>query len=262
MKRENKTRSSLFYERHLFSFYLKHRILSIMFIVCLILSLIDIFLILNQYNFRNVTTQFDLDEMLYWEDFVDRSIYLFLQFIPVIIAGDIVSGEFSNKSAMIIYATESRNKILAIKLLCVVLSIFILTLFYFSTFLIMIFIRTDLLVSIDIFLTGFLIIFIQFIFISSLTFMISALTRNVVLSFILPFSYVIIETFLEDLELGLLSYSSYTVKVIYFFKNLIFYEKIVLSNVTIICIIVFFGLSILILLITFYAFKQLDIRVD
>ncbi len=262
MKRENKIRSSLYYEKHLFSFYLKHRLLSIKFIVCLILSLIDIFLILNQYNFRNITTQFDLDEMLYWEDIIEFSIYLFLRLIPIIIVGDMVSGEFSNKSAMIIYATESRNKILAIKLFCVVISIFILMLFYFSTFLIMIFIRTDLLVSIDIFLMGFLIVFIQLIFISSLTFMISALTRNVVLSFILPFFYVTIELFLEDLELGLLSYSSYTVKVINFFYNLIFYDKIVLSTVTIICIIVFFGLSILIMLITFYAFKQLDIRVD
>ena len=163
---------------------------------------------------------------------------------------------------MIIYATESRNKILAIKLFCVVISIFILMLFYFSTFLIMVFIRTNLLVSIHIFLMGFLIIFIQLIFYLSLTFMISALTRNVVLSFILPFFYIIIETFLEDLELGLLSYSSYTVKVIYFFENLIFHEQIIFSSVTIICIIIFFGLPILIMLITFYAFKQLDIRVD
>ncbi len=263
MKRENKIKPSLFYERHLFSFYLKHKILSIKFAVCIMLSLLILFDIFNTFNFEYVNSQI-LDETLYWNEFIVRfSIgFSFLRFIPVIITGDIISGEFSNKSAMIIYATESRNKILAIKLLCMVISIFLLMLFYFLTFLIIIFNKTDLLVSIHIFLMGFLIILIQLIFYVSLTFMISALTRNVVLSFILPVFYIIIETFLEGFDLSLFSYSSYTVKVIYFFENLIFHEQIIFSSVTIICIITFFGLPILIMLITFYTFKQLDIRID
>jgi len=94
--------------------------------------------------------------------------------------------------------------------------------------------------------------------------MISALTHNVSISFILPFFYLIIESFLEDLELELLSYSSYTVEVFYFFENLIFKFNgyFTFSSVTVICIVVSFGLPILVMLITFYAFKQLDIRVN
>ena len=263
MKRESKTESSLFYEKRLYSFYLKHRILSIKFILCIMLSFLLLFDIFNALNFEPVTSQIISVETLYRREFIVLPIFFsWFRVLPVIIAADIVSGEFSNKSAMIIYATESRNKILAIKLLCVVISIFILMVFYFSTFLILIFIRTNLFVSIPIFLMGFLIIFVQLLFYLSLTFMISALTQNTTLSFILPFFYIIIETFLEDLELELLSYSSYLVNVVSFFENLIFNEQIIFSSVTVICIIIFFGLPILVMLITFYAFKQLDIRVN
>ena len=263
MKRESKTESSLFYEKRLFSFYLKHRILSIKFILCIMLSFLLLFDIFNALNFEPVTSQIISVETLYWREFIVLPIFFsWFRVLPVIIAADIVSGEFSNKSAMIIYATESRNKILDIKLLCVVISIFILMLFYFSTFLILIFIRTNLFVSILIFLMGFLIIFVQLLFYLSLTFMISALTQNITLSFMLPFFYIIIELFLEDLELELLSYSSYLVNVVYFFENLIFNEQIIFSSVTVISIFIFFGLPILVMLITFYAFKQLDIRVN
>jgi len=263
MKRESKTKSSLFYEKRLFSFYLIQRILSIKFILCIMLSFLLLFDIFNALNFEPVTSQIISVETLYWREFIVLPIFFsWFRVLPVIIAADIVSGEFSNKSAMIIYATESRNKILVIKLLCVVVSIFILMVFYFSTFLILIFIRTNLFVSIPIFLMGFLIIFVQLLFYLSLTFMISALTQNITLSFILPFFYIIIETFLVDLELELLSYSSYLVNVVYFFENLIFNEQIIFSIVTVICIIILFGLPILVMLITFYAFKQLDIRVN
>ncbi len=266
MKRENKTKTSLFYEKHLFCFYLKHRILSIRFILCIMLSLLLIFDTSKNINFEAVANQHITVDKLYWSRFiVPFSIFSFwLRVLPVIIAVDIVSGEFSNKSAMIIYATESRRKILAIKFLAVIMSLFILMVFYFLTFISLIFIRTNFLVSIPFILTGFLIIFIQLISYLTLTFMISALTRNVSISFILPFFYLIIESFLEDLELELLSYSSYTVEVFRFFENLIFKFNgyFTFSSVTVICIVVFFGLPILVMLITFYAFKQLDIRVN
>ena len=266
MNRENKIESSLFYEKHLFSFYLKKRILSISFIGSVILSLIIFFSIVNEFNSQNIINQKILDEEIYWQYFI---VFLskYLRFIPVIFVADIVSEEFSNRSAMIIYTTESRTKILSIKLLSLMTSILILLLFYFSTFLIVNFLKTELFVSISIFLTGFLIIFIELLFFSSLIFMISALTLNVVPSLILPIFYIILEleffvVFLEDVELGLLSYSSYEMKVIDFIENLIFNKEIIFSGLTIISTIVFFGLPILIILIIFHHFKRIDIRVD
>ncbi|MHA2009593.1 MAG: hypothetical protein ACW99E_23055 [Promethearchaeota archaeon] len=265
MKRENNTESSLFYEKHLFSFYLKKRILSIKFIGCIILSLIIFFSIINEFNSQDIINQRILDEEIYWQYFI---VFLskYLRFIPVIFVADVVSEEFSNRSAMIIYTTESRTKILSMKLLSLMTSIFILLTFYFSSFLIFNFFITELFVSIHIFLTGFLIIFIEFLFFSSLIFMISAFTQNEVPSFILPIFYIIIEVFfvvfLVDVELGLLSYTSYEMKVIDFFENLIFKKEIIFSALTIISSIVFYGLPIVIILIIFHHFKRIDIRVD
>jgi len=260
MKRKNKINSSLFYEKNLFSFYLKKRILSIKFILCILFSILISF---SQSTFgRTISSQY-LDEYIFWQKFLGVfSLTIFPLYFPIIISADIVSGEFSNKSAMIIYSMESRTKILSIKLLILIISIFILNLFYFLTFLIIAFIKTGIFVSIHIFLIGFLIIFIEFLFISSLTFMISALTRNTFVSFILPFFYISITSFLEYYELELLSYNSYKMKIISFFENFLFNEQIIFSIVKNISIIIFFGLPILIMLITFYSFKQLDIRID
>ncbi|KKL90509.1 hypothetical protein LCGC14_1903970 [marine sediment metagenome] len=262
MKRESKTKSSLFYEKHLFLFYMKKSILSIKFIVCFILILIPIFQILSELEYTTIFNQRDLDKNMFWQRFIGSYSQMALILISVIIAADIVSGEFSNKSAMIIYATESRYKILTIKLLCLIISIFILMLFYFSAFLIMIFIKTDLLISIPIFLTAFLIIFVELIFYSSLTFMVSAITRSINLSYILPFFYILINPFLDYYELGLLSFNSYKLRVFDFFTNLFFSKIIELNAVTIFCFIFFFGVSLLIILLTFYIFNQIDIRVD
>ncbi|NVM38370.1 MAG: hypothetical protein HWN81_22435 [Candidatus Lokiarchaeota archaeon] len=265
MKKENKTECFLFYEKHLFSFYLKKMILSKSFIGCIILSLIIFFSIINEFNSQNVINQKILDEEVYWQYFI---VFLskYLRFLPVLFVADIVSDEFSNRSAMIIYTTESRTKILSIKLLSLITSFLILLLFYFSTFLIFNFLMTELFVSIHIFLMGFLIIFTEFLFFSSLVFLISALTLKVVPSLILPLFYIIIEiffvVFLEDVELGLLSYTSYEMRVIEVFENMIFDKQITFSVPTIISTISFFGLPILIILVIFHHFKRIDIRVD
>jgi len=260
MKRKNKTQSSLFYEKHLFLFYVKKNILSVKFIVCFILVLIPIFQILTGLEYRIINNQRELDLSIFWRDFIFYS--GILHFVSVIIAANIVSGEFSNKSAMIIYATESRYKILTIKSLGLIISIFILMLFYFSAFFIMIFIKTDLLVSIHIYIMGFLFTFMVLILYSSLTFMVSALTRSNTLSFIFLFFYIYIDPLLEGFELGLLSFDSYTLRVFDFFENLIFFEIIDLNGVTIFCLIIFFGVSLLIMILTFFIFNQQDIRID
>ena len=264
MKRESKIKSSLFYEKHLFLFYMKKNILSVKFIVCFILLFIPIFQTfqtLNELEYGIINNQSELDELLFWRVFIGTYSGM-LTLISVILAADVVSGEFSNKSAMIIYATESRYKILTINSLCLIISIFILMLFYFSAFLIMIFIKTDLLVSIHIYIMGFLFIFIELILYSSLTFMVSALTRSIALSFIFPFIYMMTDSLLEGFELGLLSFDSYILRVFDFFENLILFERFDLDAITIICLIFYFGASILIMLLTFYVFNQRDVRID
>ncbi len=262
MKRKNKRKSSLFYEKNLFSFYLKKRILSIKFILCILLSLVLVFTsFLYRYRVENISSLY-LDNEAFWHSFLGIfSLLIFPLFFPIIISADIISGEFSNGSAMIIYSMESRTKILAIKLLSLIISIFILNLFYFLPFLFIVFNNTGIFISIHIFLIGFLIIFIEFMFISSLTFLISALTRKTLVSFILPFFYINIATFLEYFELELLSYNFYKMNVISLLENFLFNELFDFSIINTIYIVVFFGLPLIIILITFYSFNQLDIRI-
>ena len=264
MKQESKNRSSHFYEKNLFLFYLKKNIISVKFVVCIILLFIGLFQILNRligFEYITIDNQRDLDELTFWRDFIGSNIGMF-SLISIIIAADVVSGEFSNRSAMIIYATESRYKILTIKLVSLIITIFLLMLFYFAAFLIMVFSVTGLLVSLQIYIIGFLLTFMGLILYSSLVFLVSALTHNIAISFIIPFFYMMIEPFLEGFELGLFSFNSYTLRVYFFFDKLFFFEGIVLNAVTIFCLIFFFGASILIMLLTTYIFNQRDIRID
>lgn len=255
-----------FYEKPLITFYMKKGIFSIKFITCIILSLIPIIAglisISQELEHSLITNQESLD-FFFLYDFV-RGILIFPYFrmIPVIITADVVSGEFSNKSAMILYSTGSRNKILVIKLLTLTLSILLLMVISFSSFVIITSIISNLYVSLHILLTYFFFIFIDLMFIVSLTFMFSTLTRNTITSFIVPFLYITIEPFFKAFELELLSYSYFKMIVFNFLEDIIFIERILIRDNTIISFIAFFGLPILILLITFYGFKQLDIRVD
>ncbi len=263
MNRKNKRNSSLFYEKKLFSFYLKKRILSIVFIVCILLSLVLAFTSFLSSSIEENISRLNVDSVVFWQDFLGIfSLLIFPLYFPIIISADIVSGEFSNRSALIIYSMESRTKILSIKLVSLITSIFILNLFYFVTFLLIVFIKTGIFISIHIFLIGFLIIFLESMFISSITFMISTLTQNTFVSFILPFSYISIAPFLGFFELDLFSYNFYKMKVGSFFEYFLFNEQIIFSIINTISIIIFFGLPILIMLITFYSFKQLDIRME
>jgi hypothetical protein len=132
----------------------------------------------------------------------------------------------------------------------------------FSSFVIITSIISNLYVSLHILLTYFFFIFIDLMFIVSLTFMFSTLTRNTITSFIVPFLYITIEPFFKAFELELLSYSYFKMIVFNFLEDIIFIERILIRDNTIISFIAFFGLPILILLITFYGFKQLDIRID
>jgi len=263
MKRKNKRKSSLFYERNLFFFYLKKNILSIKFILCILLSIFVVFQSLINISPNEHFSSLYLDKQIFWYGFLGIfSLLNFPLYFPVILTADIISGEFSNKSAMIIYSMESKTKILSIKLLSLIITLFILNSFLFLTFLIITLNLTEFLITFNIFLIGFLIIFVESMFMSSLTFLISALTRKTLVSFILPFFYISIFYFLEEyLELELLSYNFYKMNVISLLENVLFNELFDFSIINTIYIVVFLGLPLIIILITFYSFNQLDIRI-
>lgn len=267
MKKEHNIRSKLNYEKVLFSFHFKKRFISIRTLVCMILSITPTFYILiNIQAFIDPNTAIDqnfLDVAIFWSGFIgQKTMVSFFRMIPVIIAVDIISGEFSNKTAMILYSTVPRNRVLLTKIIFLISYMLFFVLFSFISFGIVFLFKFNLIVSINFLITGFSLIFIDFTFILSLTVIFSALNRNTIISFLIPLLYINVEPIFESLEMELLSYSYYKNNIYSFFERILFDYPVHIYGDTILTFIVFFSAPVIIFLITFYGFKQLDIRTN
>ncbi len=268
MKKEHNIKSKLNYEKVLFSFHFKKRFISIRTLVCMILSITPTFYILiNIQAFIDPNTAIDqnfLDGAIFWSGFIgQKTMVSFFRMIPVIIAVDIISGEFSNKTAMILYSTVPRNRVLLTKIIFLISYMLFFVLFSFISFGIVFLFKFNLIVSINFLITGFSLIFIDFTFILSLTVIFSALNRNTIISFLIPLLYINVEPIFVSLEMELLSYSYYKENIYYSLERILFIGKsIIIDGNIILSLIVFFSAPIIIFLITFYGFKQLDIRTN
>ncbi len=254
-----------FTEEPLFLFYLKREVLSIRFMICILFSLIPLMLLMLAWGDWIPSSQNGINS-IFWFDFVSYTIVYspFFTLISVFITADIVSGEFSNKSAMILYTLGSRSKILIIKFLYLMLSIFIFTVICFISFSIYSFFRCEKLASVDFFLAGFIIAYFDLLFFVSLTFLCSTLIRKTSPVFILPMLYMFLDFyyFFEMFELDLLSYRYYLLNVFEFFSDILYSNAIIITAEMIINLILAFGLPLLLFIITIYAFTKIDIRVD
>ena len=266
MKKVRKYKNIDFTEGFLFTFYLKKGIFSFQFITCIIFSLIPLIQFILLYPELTINHQ-NLLNSYFWGDFV-RSALLFSPFfslISVFLAADIVSGEFSNKSAMILYSIGSRSRILLIKILYLLFTIFILTIISFLSFTIYGLIKFGMIAETRFYLAGFLIVFFDLMFYVSLTLLCSALIRKSLIAFILPLFYIFLQAggFFESFDLDLLSHSYYKLKVFRLFQSVVYsrFESPVTIG-TIFDLVIFFALPLTIFLITLYSFKQIDIRVD
>ncbi|NVM19956.1 MAG: ABC transporter permease [Candidatus Lokiarchaeota archaeon] len=266
MKKVRKYKNIDFTEGFLFTFYLKNGIFSIQFITCIIFSLIPLIQFILLYPELTINSQ-NLLNSFFWGDFV-RSALLFSPFfslISVFLAADIVSGEFSNKSAMILYSIGSRSKILLIKIFYLLFTIFILTIISFLSFTIYGFIKFGMIAETRFYLAGFLIVFFDLMFYVSLTLMCSALIRKSLVAFILPLFYIFLQTgyFFESFDLDLLSHSYYKLRVYDLCQSVVYSHFDTSMTIgTIFDLFIFFALPLMIFLITLYSFQQIDIRVD
>ncbi len=266
MKKVRKYKNISFSEGFLFTFYLKKGIFSIQFIVCILFSLIPLLQFILLYPELTINSQ-NLLNSFFWGDFVWNALLFspFFSLISVFLAADIVSGEFSNKSAMILYSIGSRSKILIIKILYLLFSIFILTVISFLTFTIYGLIKFGMIAEMRFYLAGFLVVLFNLMFYVSLTLMCSALIRKSLVAFILPLFYIFLQAgyIFESYDLDLLSHSYYKLRVFRLFQSVV-YSRFETSMAigTIFDLVIFFILPILLFLITIYSFKQIDIRVD
>ena len=266
MKAVRKYKTVNFSEGFLFTFYLKKGIFSIQFIMCILFSLIPLLQIIFLYPELNINHQNSFNSF-FWGDFVGNGLVYspFFSLISIFLAADLVSEEFSNKSAMILYSIGSRSKILVIKIIYLVFSIFILTVISFLSFTIYGFIKFSMIAEMRFYLAGFLIAFFNLMFYASLTLMCSALIRKSLIAFILPLVYIFFQFgyLFESYDLDLLSHSYYKLRMYDLFHSVV-YSSIGTSMTigTIFDLVIFFTLPLMIFLITLYSFKKIDIRVD
>ena len=266
MKKVRKYKNIDFTEGFLFTFYLKKGIFSIRFITCVVFSLIPLLQFILLYPEVTINHQ-NLLNSFFWGDFVWNALLFspFFSLISVLLAADIVSGEFSNKSAMILYSIGSRSKILLIKILYLLFTLFILTIISFLSFTIYGLFNFGMIAEIRFYLAGFLIVFFDLMFYVALTLMCSALIRKSLVAFIIPLFYIFLQVgyIFESYDVSLLSHSYYKLKVFNLFDTIVYsHFESSLPTATIFDLVIFFALPILLFLITIYSFKQIDIRVD
>ena len=263
---KEKIKDYFYLQKVFFPFYFKTRIVSIRTIMCIILSLIPLsvtFISIDSLARSNIiVNQIILDNEIFWSGLVGSFFFsIYFNMIPVIIAVDIVSEEFSNKTAMVLYSTVSRKKVLFSKLVFLLVYLLIFLLIPFISFGIMSLILFNLIVSMDILINGFLLVFISSIFILLLTFAFSALTQNIIISFSIPFLYFSFEPIFFILNIELLSYSYFRRNIYSFLQNIFFNERF-MENDLVLSYIVFFGAPLIIIIIIFYGFKRVDIRIN
>ena len=259
MKKNNKISSWYYQEKILFIHHFKKEFLSIKTIICISFSIILIISSLigiEQYD-QNI-----LDTNIFWLGFIGAGYSSpFFKLIPIIIAANLVSGDFSSKTAMILYSTASRNRILISKILFSIIHLLFMIIFSFILFEIVILLTLNLTVSITILLAGFFLIFIELLFWLSLTLIISALTHSSLIALGIPYFYMSVSPTLEYYGMKFLNYNYFRKNVYFFLYDSLFnqnstYEMLLLSFIILICV------PIIIILFTFYQFNKLDIRIN
>lgn len=255
----------------LFKFYFKKRFVSIRSLVCILLLIIPvIYLIIDHKDLikpNYVPSQNLINNAYFWSDFIGRTFTIpaltSLTIIPIIMTLDIISGEFSNKTAMVLYSAVSRNKVIRAKIIYLIVSLFIFVMVLFLSVEVITIILFKSIVSLNFLIVGFVLIFINLLFYLSFTFILSALTRNAIISFLIPFVYLFLGGVLEFLDMKLFIYSYFGNNILEFFTDILIHQEVIVYILPDLRLsfIIFFGLPFFIFLITFYEFKKVDIRV-
>jgi hypothetical protein len=100
------------------------------------------------------------------------------------------------------------------------------------------------------------------LFYGSFSFLLSSLTQNAFVAFLVPFFYIYFSDFFIALDMELLSYNYYRDTVFSFFTDVLFDNHAINDfPLLVFSLFMYFGLSIILFIITYFEFKKIDIRV-
>lgn len=186
-----------------------------------------------------------------------------LPLISILITADLVSGEFSNRTATVLYTNINRKTIIRAKIEFLVISLLI----YVSLLWISLIIATSILfhavISFNYLITGYVLVFTHLLFYVSFSFLLSALTQNTFVAFLVPFFYLYFGGFFIALDMELLSYNYYGYTLFSFFSDILFSNNYTINDfpLLVFSLFMYFGLPIILFIVTYFEFKKIDIRV-
>jgi len=252
-------------------FYFRKSFFSIRTILCLILLFFPLFNLILSYNtYINPLVEYHqnfINNAYFWGDFMENNLNnIFLPILPLIsllITADSVSGEFSNRTAIVLYTNLSRKTIIRAKIEFLVMSLVI----YVSLLWISLIIATSILfhavISFSFLITGYILVFAHLLFYVAFSFLLSSLTQNTFIAFLVPFFYISFSGIFITLDMELLSYNYYGDTLFSFFGDILSPNNYIINDFPLLLFsfIIYFGLPIILFIVTYYEFKRIDIRV-
>ncbi len=186
-----------------------------------------------------------------------------LPLISILITADLVSGEFYNRTAMVLYANINRKTILRAKIEFLVISLVIYVSLLWISLIITTFVLFQSVISFNNLIMGYILVFTHLLFFVSFSFLLSALTRNTFVAFLVPFFYLYFSGFFIALDMELLSYNYYGDTVFSFFKDVLISNNYTINDfpLLVFSLFMYFGLPIILFIVTYFEFKKIDIRV-
>lgn len=250
----------------LITFFLKKYLKDLRTFICLIIIIVPPIYTIDVINllFETETNidQIVIDGYIYWNTFLVFSILIY-RFFTIIISSDIISGDFSDRSAMILYSSPvSRNRIVISKIISMVIYLFLFQLISFIIFDIYLLIRVGTFVSVNMFLFGFFLNFLNVLFCLSFSLTLSALTKNTIISILVPFFYFYTGPQLFDIfDFELLSYTYHTAIVQNAISNFIESGVLNFGFEQLLSFILMISIPLVLIFVTIVIFNKSDIRV-
>ena len=246
----------------LFSLYYKKNIKKLRNLISLLFFLLPLIISLTGIEEYPVN-QSDFEYSLFWIGFIQSFIY-WGPIGSILLSYNIISSDFSNNTAPIIYSSISRRKYITSNAIFLLLHQLLYIIISCIVFSITGFILYERLVRIEVFMMGFTLITLLTIFYLSFAFILSSLLRNNIIALLIPLFYIMFEMFFINIDIELLSFKYYTTLFWESFSLYTIIGKIIINSATMqdfyIGIVVYISAPSILLLASIYGIKLIEIR--
>jgi ABC-type transport system involved in multi-copper enzyme maturation permease subunit len=256
----NSVNKWLSFEKILFSLYYKRNVKTVRAYISIFVAILPNLFMIGIMNTQvNYITQEIFEYEIFWQFLIVNSLS-FSPLVSILLAGSIISQDFSKGTAQLIYSSISRKKNLFSNLRFLILHTLLLQLLSFITFSIQGIIVLNKVVPPGLFLVGFVFVYIYSLFYLSFAFVLTSLTRNTVTSLLLPFFYLNFASFFIQMDMGLLAINHYSNTITEVVLIFLWNGAIIMTTDVYLSIFVLLSIPLILLFISIYGFEVVEIR--